>query len=249
MKVLIGTSGWVYKDWEGKFYPEDLPAKDKLSFFAKEFKTVEINNTFYRLPSEDAVKKWYSGTPDDFIFTAKLSRYLTHLVRLNPGSKFDDGMKNYFSRIRHLKSKLAVVLVQLPASFSAKPGRIENLARKFEESCAQNGLNADLACEFRDISWFKPEVFKTLESLNIASVIASGPGKWPESRSLSADFAFIRFHGDKRLYGSSYSDKALDKWAEFTKRNCAGCKKVFCYFNNDQSAKAVANARYLKSKF
>src|SRR5579884_1491955 len=127
MKVLVGTSGWIYKDWAKRFYPLSLKNDFKLTYFAHHFKTVEINSTFYRLPSEEAVKKWYGAVPADFTFSLRLSRYLTHILRLTPGQPFNQGFKNYLDRLQHLKDKIGPILVQLPASFPAAPDRLINL--------------------------------------------------------------------------------------------------------------------------
>lgn len=124
MKIYVGTSGWVYKDWAKRFYPEDLKNQDKLAYFARHFDTVEINSTFYRLPTGRAVRNWYESVPEGFIFAIKLSRYLTHKIRLKPGDKFDAGIDLYFHRLKFLKEKIGVVLVQLPAHIRAKPERL-----------------------------------------------------------------------------------------------------------------------------
>jgi len=249
MKVLVGTSGWVYKDWAKRFYPVTLKHEYKLTYFAHHFPTVEINSTFYKLPSENTVKNWYGSVPKDFVFTVKLSRYLTHMVQLKPGKKFDQGLDNYFSRVQFLKDKIGCVLVQLPSSYHAKPERIENLAAKFKGMEKKYDLKLPIATEFRHKSWFIPEILNMLSKLNICNVIASGPGRWPETREVTADFAFIRFHGDERLYASSYSEKSLNEWADFIKTNCKKSKVVYCYFNNDMSAKAIDNAKYLMARF
>lgn len=249
MRVLVGTSGWVYKDWAKRFYPTTLKQECKLTYFAHHFPTVEINSTFYRLPSEAAVKNWYGSVPADFVFSIKLSRYLTHLIQLQPGQTFNEGLDNYFSRLQFLREKIGCVLVQLPARYHVKPERINNLAEQIKKMEAKYKLKLPIATEFRHKSWFTPEVDELLARNNIANVIASGPGRWPETRIVTADFAFIRFHGDERLYASSYSNVSLDKWADFIKTNCAGCRIVYCYFNNDQSAKAVDNAKYLAKSF
>jgi uncharacterized protein YecE (DUF72 family) len=249
MQVLVGTSGWIYKDWAKKFYPSALKHEYKLTYFSNHFPTVEINSTFYRLPGEAAVRNWYGSVPSDFVFSAKLSRYLTHRLQLKPGETFNTGLQNYLDRLQHLRDKLGPILVQLPASFHAAPDRIVNLAQQLKKIAPEYKLEVRLACEFRHKSWFTAEIMDILREHNIAAVIASGPGRWPETREVTAGFAFIRFHGDAKLYASSYTEKELDEWARFIKDKCQKCQAVYCYFNNDQSAKAVDNAKYLASKF
>lgn len=249
MEVFVGTSGWMYKDWEGRFYPSSLKQNLKLTYFSKHFPTVEINSTFYRLPSESAVKNWYGSVPDGFIFSVKLSRYLTHMLKLAPGYNFNEGLDNYISRVSLLKDKLGAVLVQLPPSLQAEPEKISNLYNHKLRLEKKYSINLPLAIEFRHRSWFSEKIISELKGYNIAAVISSGPGRWPETRKITADFTIIRFHGGKKLYASSYSEKELDKWSEFINKSCQKCNKVYCYFNNDQSAMAVVNAKYLCAKF
>src|SRR5947209_3533025 len=168
----------MYKDWAKRFYPLSLKNEFKLTYFAKHFKTVEINSTFYRLPSEATVKKWYGSVPPDFVFSIKLSRYLTHILKLQPGEPFKQGFKNYLERLQHLKDKLGPILVQLPASFQAAPERLINLDKEAQQLGKRYKLNLKLACEFRHDSWFRDETFEILKKHQMAAVIASGPGRW-----------------------------------------------------------------------
>jgi uncharacterized protein YecE (DUF72 family) len=248
MKALIGCSGWIYKDWAKRFYPDDLPATGKLKYYSEHFKTVEINNSFYRLPTEEAFKNWRAQVPANFVFAVKLSRFLTHIKRLKPDDQTNEGVDRFCSRARHLKANLGVVLVQLPASFRASEEKVVNLSEQFKRAEKKYKMKFPLAFEFRHESWFTDKVFALLSKYNIASVINSSPRtKWPYSCRFSADFAYIRFHGSKRLYSSSYSDSELDAWADFIKSQAKDCRVVYCYFNNDKSARAVENAKYLQS--
>jgi uncharacterized protein YecE (DUF72 family) len=249
MEVLVGTSGWQYKDWGNRFYPDSLRHDDLLAYYAERFATVEVNATFYRLPSESAVKNWYKSVPDNFVYSIKLSRYITHILRLDSGRQTEEALDHFVSRIKHLKEKLGPLLVQLPSTFHASPGRIENLAKEIAPLEKKYDIPLKLACEFRHKSWFTGDIFSLLKKHNIAAVSASGPGRWPETKQVTADFAYIRFHGDQKLYASSYSDNELDAWAKYINETCKECRTVYCYFNNDQSAKAADNANYLASKF
>jgi len=250
MKVLIGCSGWIYKDWAKRFYPEDLDNSKKLQFYSKHFKTVEINNSFYRLPSEEAFKNWRKQVPADFVFAVKLSRYLTHIKRLKVDDQTNEGVDRFCSRARYLKGNFGVVLVQLPASFKASEEKLVNLVKQFKIADKKYHMNFPLAFEFRHDSWFTDKFFELLKEHDVASVINSSPKtKWPFSCPLTADFAYIRFHGSKRLYSSSYSEDELNNWADFIKDKVGPRRTVYCYFNNDKSAKAVVNANYLRSLF
>lgn len=247
-KILIGCSGWIYKDWSKHFYPEQLDNSKKLKFYARHFTTVEINNSFYRLPSEEAFKNWARQVPAKFVFAVKLSRFLTHVKRLKPDEATSEGVDRFCVRARFLKKSLGVVLVQLPANFKASGPKIDNLAQQFKLAEKKYGMKFPLALECRHESWFNDEIYELLEGLNIAMVINSSPRTaWPFTCRLTADLAYIRFHGSKRLYSSSYTEQELRRWAEFISSELGKTKKVYCYFNNDKSAKAIENASSLTS--
>lgn len=250
MKMLIGCSGWIYKDWAKRFYPSGLQNSDKLKYYAQYFNTVEINNSFYRLPSEEAFKNWQAQVPKNFTFAVKLSRFLTHIRRLKVDEQTNEGVDRFCSRAHHLKSNLGVVLVQLPASFKVSEDKIVNLAQQFKKAEKTYKIKFPLALEARHESWFADKIFELLASHEIAMVINSSPKtKWPYTCKITAGFAYIRFHGSKRLYSSSYSNHELDKWADFINEQAGNCREVYAYFNNDKSAKAVQNAKYLQSLF
>ncbi|MDB5160886.1 MAG: hypothetical protein JWO96_266 [Candidatus Saccharibacteria bacterium] len=247
MKVLVGTSGWIYKDWDKRFYPADMPDREKLKYYAQHFPTVEVNNSFYRLPSEDNFKNWRAQVHRDFLFSVKLSRFLTHIKRLKLEESTNEGVDRFCSRAQHLRANLGVVLVQLPANFKASEEKVENLAHQFAKAEQNYKMPFPLAMEFRHASWFTYKIFELLRAHNIASVINSSPDMWPASREFTADFAYIRFHGSQTLYASSYTDKELNEWAAFIKKEAGDCSRVYCYFNNDRSARAIENARYLSA--
>lgn len=246
-KILVGCSGWIYKDWAERFYPPDLADSEKLKYYAGHFNTVEVNNSFYRLPTEQAFQNWASQVPSRFIFAVKLSRFLTHVKRLKPDPATNEGVDRFCSRARHLKAKFGVALVQLPANFRASETKIENLAEQFKHAEQKYDMTFRLALECRHESWFSNQIFERLRRLNIAMVINSSPKTtWPFTCEQTADFAYIRFHGSKRLYSSSYTDKELEKWAAFIKNDLQYAKVIYCFFNNDKSAKAVENAVRLR---
>jgi uncharacterized protein YecE (DUF72 family) len=247
MKAFVGTSGWMYKDWAMRFYPPEVKGTAQLAYFAQHFPTVEVNSTFYRPPSEISVQNWYARTPDNFVFAVKLHQKMTRYKHLLPDEETDAALDDFLRRVQHLREKLAVILVQLPPSMKLDIARIEHLARQVKKGEKKYGQQFRLAIECRHASWFTPEYFAALRRLNIANVVIDSPGRWPASREITSDLAYIRFHGSKKLYASSYTDKELRAWADFIQENCAaaGCQKVFAYFNNDHNAFAVDNARTL----
>ncbi len=247
-QLFVGTSGWIYKDWAGHFYPKGMKDADKLSYFSSQFSTVEINSTFYHPPRGTSVKRWYELAPSDFTFAIKLNRYLTHTKRLLPDEDFSQALNDFYALLKHLKEKLGIILVQLPPSMQVNYDRIINLANLTQQAEETYGIAFPLAIEFRHKSWFMPDTFKLLHNFNIAHVINDSPGRWPASTDVVGKVAYIRFHGNKRLYRSSYSDEELEQWAKFIKNECARCEKVFIYFNNDHDAVAVGNARTLIKK-
>lgn len=238
--VRIGCSGWVYKDWRGAFYPEKLAQKNWLSHYAEKFDTVEVNNTFYRLPSEAAVKSWVAETPDGFGFTIKGSRYTTHIKRLIDPAKYTE---KFFASIDPIvqAGKLATVLWQLPPTFKADHERLATML----SVCAERGGRHSF--EFRHESWFCDETYTLLREHDAALVIAHDlRAKHEQPRELTASFAYVRFHFGEEGTGGSYSPSELDAWA---KRISAWRKKaeVLAYFNNDWEAIAPKNADLLRS--
>lgn len=245
--ITIGTSGWQYKDWNGPFYPEGIKGTAQLAYFASQFKTVEINSTFYHLPRLSSVENWARSTPDDFRFVIKMNRFLTHTKRLTSDDQFTEYLQDFLKLLVPLGDKLAAVLVQLPPSMQVSNSRLEYLAEQCKDAEALHGMRFSLALEFRHASWFNDETYAVMRRYNIANVINDSPNRWPASRAVTADFAYIRFHGNKVLYRSSYADEELAHWAEFIKTSCGTCKQVLCYFNNDHDTVAVQNAKSLKN--
>jgi len=245
MKHYIGTSGWLYKDWGKRFYPPKMKDTDKLPFFAEHFSTVEVNSTFYHMPTKKSAQHWYDETPKNFLFAVKLNRYLTHTKKLVPDDDFADSLEDFYKNIAPLQEKLGVMLVQLPPTLKINLGRIEALASQHKKLQKKLRVTFPLAVEFRHASWLEPETFSLLRKLGIAMVIIDSPGRWPASKEVTADVLYIRFHGSKWLYRSRYTSKELKDWAGFIKKHSRG-KKVFAYFNNDHAAAAVTNASQLK---
>jgi len=240
MHIHVGTSGWMYKDWNGKFYPSEIKGTAQLVYFSSQFKTVEVNSTFYHMPRVSTAEGWYKNTTSDFLFSVKLNRYFTHTKRLVVDDDFKVALKQFMESILSLKEKLGIVLVQLPPSMKVDIARLESFLKEMK------AYHVSLAIEFRHASWFTEEVRDLLGGYNVAQVINDSPNRWPADNHITADIAYIRFHGNKWLYHSSYTDKELETWARFIVTT--SCSQVFAYFNNDYNAVAVNNARTLLEK-
>jgi uncharacterized protein YecE (DUF72 family) len=230
--VRIGCSGWNYQHWRERVYPKGCPPARWLEYYATLFDTVEVNNTFYRLPRRDAVARWVEQTPEGFCFAVKMSRYITHLKRL---TDLEGGLARFYERIEPLarSPKLGPVLWQLPPNFKRND---ERLAATLE--ALPPGLHA---FEFREPSWYVDEVYAALREHNAALVVPDSP-KYPfRTLELTADWTFIRFHHGSRGRNGKYSERELEEWA----RRISDWRRrvdVYAYFNNDWEGFAVANA-------
>jgi uncharacterized protein YecE (DUF72 family) len=235
-RVWIGCSGWNYRDWRETVYPKGLPARRWLEHYATLFDTVEVNNTFYRLPAVSAVEGWVEQTPDDFLFTVKASRYLTHMKRL---TDMGPGVERFYERIEPLVAarKLGPVLWQLPGNFHRDDDRLAS---------AIDRLPAGRHCfEFRHPSWFADDVYEVLREHGVALVIGDHPERPFQAHELTADWTFIRFHHGRRGRNGNYSDSELEDWAGRI-ADWRAEEEVFAYFNNDWQAFAVRNAQALQ---
>ena len=238
-EVRIGCSGWNYSHWRnGVFYPPRLPAREWLSYYASHFDTVEVNATFYRLPRREVVANWVRGSPPEFLFAVKSSRYLTHVKRL---TDLDQGVERFYERIEPLvrSPKLGPVLWQLPATFRRDD---ERLAGALER------LPPGRHCfEFRHESWFAPEVNELLRRHAVALVIGDHPDRPFQTHELTADWTFVRFHRGTRGYRGNYSERELEEWAQ----RIEGWRDrvdVYAYFNNDWEGFAVRNGLWLRKR-
>jgi uncharacterized protein YecE (DUF72 family) len=239
--IRVGCSGWNYAHWRhGVFYPERCPPARWLRYYARYFDTVELNNTFYRLPRTSAVTRWVAETPPGFVFAVKVSRYVTHIKRLADADKH---LPLLLERIEPLlrSPKLGPLLWQLPPTFRRDDERLAGALAAFPPSLRH-------AVEFRHESWFAPDVMALLRERNIALVIADRPEIASfQTRELTADFAFVRFHHGSRGLRGNYSDRELDEWADRV-RTWGDRGDVFAYFNNDWEGFAVRNALGLKAR-
>ena len=235
-RIRIGCSGWNYKDWRGRVYPEGLPARRWLEHYASLFDTVEVNSTFYRLARPAAVEQWLRQTPDDFVFAVKASQYMTHMKRLR---ELGQPMERFYDGIRPLAEspKLGPVLWQLPERERVDLPRLESAL-----DALPPGRHA---FEFRHPSWFSDEVLELLRFHHVALVIAHHPERPWQSFDLTTDWTFLRFHYGARGRRGNYSETELREWAPRV-RELAERAEVFAYFNNDWEGFAVQNALRLR---
>ena len=239
-RAYIGTSGWNYRDWRGSFYPENLPTKRWLSFYATRFDSVEINYTFYRLPSRDACAAWYEQTPDQVRFVVKASRYITHIKRLRDVQKSWD---DFLERVDALKLKLGPILLQFPANFRASEANLESVEEFLEY--ASRDKSRRLALEFRDRSCFDPKMLRILHRHRAALVISHSTRYPLPEISPTSDFMYFRFHGPKEMFSSGYSGAELRHWARAINSALGRRRDVYAYFNNDAGGHAPRDAQAL----
>jgi uncharacterized protein YecE (DUF72 family) len=237
----IGTSGWHYDDWRGIFYPEKLPRAGWLEFYTRHFPTLELNNTFYRLPPETAFTRWYASSPPDFVFAVKVSRYITHIKRLKDCTV---EVANFISRVTLLKEKLGPLLYQLPPGLHRDDDRLEAFLAVLPRGYKH-------AVEFRHESWFTDKVFDMLREHGAGLCIFDMPSLTSPILTTS-NFAYIRFHGSDSLYSGYYSHDEMADWAKKIAGLARNLASVYIYFNNDVAGYALQNAatlrRYLEKR-
>ncbi|WP_245409589.1 DUF72 domain-containing protein [Allosphingosinicella vermicomposti] len=235
-KIRIGCSGWNYKHWRGLFYPEKMAAKNWFAFYAQHFDTVEINNSFYRLPSSETFEKWRDQAPEGFCYAVKANRFLTQAKKLTDGAEMLDWM---LPPIRHLQPRLGPILFQLPPRFKINLERLEEFL---------SALPKDLihVFEFREKSWITDETLALLDrhgaSFCIHDMPASTTPRWA-----SGKIAYVRFHGGTGKYWGRYSDEALSDWTDWMADQARQGRDVWAYFNNDIDAHAIHDAQTLKA--
>ena len=234
-KILLGTSGWDYKDWIGPFYKTE--DERKLYSYSKIFKTAEIDSTFYAYPSQGTVMGWLRYTPKDFIFTAKLPQIITHEKMLNLQFGVEEDLKNFCKLMKPLndEGKLGCLLIQMPPTFKINLDLLENFFKILPEEFR-------FAIEFRNITWMTIETWKLLKKYNVAYTIVDEPLLPPEVH-ITADFAYFRWHGRGRRpwYNYMYKVEELEFWVPRVKEVSSKTENVFGYFNNHYHGYAVEN--------
>ncbi len=237
-ELRIGCSGWNYAHWRERVYPPGLPPRRWLEHYATLFDTVEVNATFYRLPTQKAVTGWVDGTPPGFLLTVKASRYLTHVKRL---TDLGAGLERFYERIEPLvrSPKLGPVLWQLPPNFRRDDDRLRAAL-----AALPPGRHA---FEFRHESWFADEVYDLLRAGDVALVIGHNPSRPFQTFELTAGWTFVRFHYGARGRRGNYSERELDEWAGRL-RAWREHGDVYAYFNNDWEGYAVRNGVGLRER-
>jgi uncharacterized protein YecE (DUF72 family) len=286
-QVRIGVSGWRYTPWRGVFYPRDLPQRLELWYASRVLHSLEINGSFYSLQRPEYYAQWRDETPEDFVFAVKGPRYITHMKKLRD---VEAPLANFFaSGLFNLRAKLGPILWQFPPNFAFNRDKMAaffdllprdtaaalSLARRRrdERMLGRSRLAIDTsrplrhAVEIRHVSFLVPDFVELLRTHNIALVVAETAKKWPMAHDVTADFVYMRLHGDKTLYQSGYSDRALDRWAKRIqawsrggepadaqkiaswKPSSAKQREVFCYFDNtDVKLRAPVDAQTLMRK-
>jgi uncharacterized protein YecE (DUF72 family) len=233
--VHIGTSGWHYKHWKGPFYPEKLPASQMLAFYAARFDTVELNNTFYRLPPETGVDNWRDSVPEGFLYAAKGSRFITHMKKLKDP---ETAIAKYFERVDRLGRKLGPIVFQTPPWWEANLERLETFLDALPHGHRY-------AFELRHPTWHTPDVYRILRRRNAAFCIFEIAGH-RSPFELTADYTYVRLHGPGPAYQGSYSGETLRDWSNRIRAWEHELRAAYVYFDNDQAAYAVENALELK---
>ncbi len=234
-RILIGTSGWSYASWRGPFFPKEVMVKHHLQFYATQFSTAELNGVFYRTPTEAAVRGWRDGTPDDFVFAWKASKFITHWKRLTDKSR--NSLALLESRLRLLGSKAGPILFQLPPQFPVNRERLAGFLKLLNRK-------RRYAFEFRHQSWYDEPILDLLRDHDMSLCISDhhdAPAPW----LVTASFVYVRGHGPKGTYQGRYSDNTLRKWASDIKKWKRRGRDVYVYFDNDQKSAAPFDAKDL----
>jgi uncharacterized protein YecE (DUF72 family) len=236
--IHIGTSGWSYKHWKEIFYPAGLATTEWLKFYADFFKTTEINTSFYHTPQPSTTAAWKKKVAPGFMFCPKMSRYLTHMKKLNDP---EEPMEKFFTAFAPLKRKTGPVLVQLPRSVAFKKDKAEH----FYALCKKEYSYYQFAMEVRHDSWLSKESIDLMKAYNIAFVISQSGSGFPYAELVTAQHIYVRFHGPGALYASGYTDEQLKEFASLFKRWKKDGHSTWAFFNNDIHGYAVKDAQRL----
>lgn len=235
-RVWIGTSGWTYDGWRGPLYPPDLPKKDWLRFYATQFPTTEINGSFYRTPSLEAVRGWAEQTPREFLFAWKASKFITHWKRLS--EKSDNSIALIDERLKILGRKAGPVLFQLPPQFTANRQRLASFLKMLP-------AKYHYAFEFRHPSWYEDAIINLLRENDISLCLSDhhhAPSPWV----VTARHVYVRGHGPGGTYKDNYPEKTLRAWARDIAKWKRQRRTIYVYFDNDQKSAAPQDAKRLR---
>ena len=235
-QVRIGCSGWMYAHWRGRFYPEKLAARKWFGFYAEHFDTVEINNSFYRLPKAETFDSWQAQAPAGFCYAVKANRFLTQAKKLKD---CEEPLDRMMTPVRHLGSTLGPILYQLPPRFRLNLERLEQFLSLLPKDVTN-------IFEFRDTSWFVDEVFALLDRHGAGFCAHDMPGL-ETPRIATGRAAYVRFHGGEGKYWGRYPDERLLGWADWMADQARNGRTVWVYFNNDIDGHAIQDALTLKA--
>ena len=246
--IRIGCSGWNYKHWRGPFYPAGIPVRSWFEHYAKSFDTVEVNNTFYKLPDPETFAAWRDRAPEGFLFGIKASRFLTHLKRLKDP---EEPVTRLFEHARELGDHFGPILYQLPANFHRDDARLDEFLAILPRTLGEIGgtpreLILRHAIEFRHPSWYVDEVYRILDAHSITLCLHDKFGS-AIFEPVIGPFMYVRFHGPGGRYFGRYEIRRLEQWAARLCEQYRRGRHVFAYFNNDPEGMAVFNARELKA--
>lgn len=234
--IRIGCSGWNYRHWRGLFYPEKMAAKDWFRFYAEQFDTVEINNSFYRLPKAETFDKWRDQAPPDFTYAVKANRFLTQAKKLKDCA---EPVARMMAPVRHLDGTLGPILYQLPPRFGINLQRLEEFLSLLPRDLTH-------VFEFREPSWYVPETLALLERFGASFCSHDMPGS-ASQRWATGPIAYVRFHGAGGKYWGRYAEGALLGWTDWMCEQAHSGRTVWAYFNNDAEAHAIHDALTLKA--
>ncbi|MBN2274312.1 MAG: DUF72 domain-containing protein [Bacteroidales bacterium] len=236
---FIGTSGWSYHHWQDIFYPKDIKPNRYLEYYITKFDCVELNSSFYHLPQKTTITGWVNRTPETFRFCPKLSRYITHQLRL---VNAEEALEKFFGLFEGMESRLGPVLIQLPPGLAYDRSQTFDFLNLLKEHYRQYRF----AIEIRNKTWITEDFFELISQYEIAFVIADSGIRYPYHEAVTADFVYLRFHGHEKLYASDYSDETLSEYARKIKQWVKEGKDVWAFFNNDFGGFAVKNAMKLR---
>jgi uncharacterized protein YecE (DUF72 family) len=231
----VGTSGWSYAHWRRVFYPEGLPSRRWLTYYVRYFDTVEINNSFYNIPTEKTLAKWRAEAPSEFIFAVKANRFITHMKKLK---NVDDALSVFLDRIGALKRNLGPMLFQLPPNIKFDAKRLKDFLDLLPP-------RRRYVVEFRDATWLNDKAVGLLADRKVAFCIHDLLDV-PCPEHVTSTFSYFRFHGFNEKYGGSYPKKILNAYAEKMASMLAAGKDVYAYFNNDAFGYALKDAVTLR---
>jgi len=235
-RIHIGCSGWNYRHWRDLFYPKGLPVRSWFAFYAEHFDTVEINNSFYRLPSAETFAKWRDQAPPGFCYAVKANRFLTQAKKLKD---CEAPLTRMMASMRHLGDRLGPILYQLPPRFRINLERLESFLSLVPKDVAN-------VFEFRDKSWLVPGTLELLDRHGASFCVHDMPESATERRAVGP-IAYVRFHGAAGKYRGRYSEQGLLSWTDWIVGEARRGRAVWCYFNNDIDAHAIHDAETLKA--